>query len=84
MSRDIVDHAHDDKGMVLVEIHFRTLAGVDDILERQRMQAEYPSDLLDQRDIGQAGAIQPNHRPLVAMGVEIVDAGVLDGPVPDR
>ena len=58
--RDIVDHPDDDEGMILEEIHLRPLAGVDDIFQRQRMQAENAADLLDQRDVGKAGAVQPD------------------------
>ena len=65
---DVVDHPDDDEGMVLEEIDLRPLAGVDDVLQRQRMQAENAADLLDQLDVGEAGAIKPDHRPLVAMG----------------
>nr|WP_245268447.1 hypothetical protein [Mesorhizobium sp. WSM2561] len=62
--------------MVFEEIHLRPLAGVDDVFQRQRMQAENPADLLDQRDVGEAGAVEPDDRPSVAMSIQVVDAGI--------
>ena len=79
VGRDVVDHAHDDEGVVLEEIDLRPLAGVDDVFQSQRMQVENPADLLDQLDVGEARTVQPDDRPVVAMGIEIVDAGIVSG-----
>lgn len=79
MRGDIVDHAHDDEGMVLEEIHLGPLSSVDDVLERQRVEVEDTADLLDQRNVGKPRAVQPDDRPFLAMGVEVVDRGIVDG-----
>ena len=65
---DIVDHREDDKGMVLEEIDLGALPGVDHVFQRQRMQLEDAADLRDQLDIGEPDAVEPEHRPLVAIG----------------
>ena len=75
IKRGVVDHGEHDEGMVLEQIDLRPLAGVDHVLEGQRMQAEDAADLGDQLDIGEADAIQPDQRPLSA---GMLDVGKTD------
>ena len=74
--RGVVDHAEDDEGMVLEEVDLRTLAGIDDVLERQRVQPEDAADLGDQLDVSKADAIEPDDRPLAAGLLDVGEADI--------
>ena len=71
IERGVVDHREHDEGMVLEQVDLRPLAGVDHVLEGQRMQVEDAADLGDQLDIGETDAIQPDQRPLPARLLDV-------------
>ena len=79
MRRGMVDHRQHGEDMVVEEIDFRALAGVDRILERQRMQAEHAPDAGDQLDVGKPGAVEPDDGPPAAVLADLVEAGIDDG-----
>ena len=62
--------------MVLEQVDLRPLAGVDGVLERQRMQAEDAADLGDQLDVGEADAVEPDERPLPAGLLDVGEADI--------
>ena len=64
--------------MVIEELDLRPLAGVDHVLQRQRMQPEDPADLRDQFDIGEPDAVEPDQWPASAGGGNVVEAGFVD------
>ena len=76
VERGVVDHAEHHEGMVLEQVDLRPLAGVDRVFQRQRVQAEDAADLGDQLDIGEADAIQPDQRPLLAGLLDVGQADV--------
>src|SRR5690606_24651130 len=80
MDGGIVNHGQGHEGVVVVEIHLRPLPGVYDVLQRQRVQAESRPDLFYQPYVGQAGAVQPDDRPMPEIPGQIFEAGVTDDP----
>ena len=71
----LIDHLGDDENVIGGGLDFRPLAGVEDVLERERMEIEFFPEEGERLDIAEPVDVDPGHFAVFDMRGEFGDVG---------